>query len=91
VVVIGRATPDAILALRAAVRDVLLSGGRTVIVDVGPLDRLPASLLSALLWAYRRCAARGGRIVLRNPQRAGLEQLRRTGLEHLFAVEGGPR
>jgi anti-anti-sigma factor len=80
-------TPAALVELRATVTGVLLRGGRTVVVDVSELDRLPASVLSALLWAHRRCAARGGHIVLRSPQRAALDQLRRTGLEHIFRVD----
>lgn len=73
--------------LRWELRDLVLSGVRRIIVDVAAIDRLPSTTLAALLSAHRACRARGGGVVIRNPNRAALDLLRHTGLHRVFAVE----
>lgn len=63
------------------------AGGPTVlVVDLSGLERLSSATLAALLWARRTCYARGGRVVLRNPNRRCRDVLTRTGLAALFDI-----
>jgi anti-sigma B factor antagonist len=77
-----------LIDLRSRVQDVVLSGVRTIIVDVSQLDCLSSAMLTALLWAQRRCRARGGTVLLRAPSRRSLDMLQRTGLWNVLAIEG---
>lgn len=66
----------------------LLAGGQsTLVVDVSGLDRMSSTTLAALLWVKRRCRARRVGVVVREPSRHSLEQLRRTGLMDAFDIE----
>jgi len=80
-----------LIDLRSRVQDVVLSGVRTIIVDVSQLDCLSSAMLTALLWAQRRCRARGGTVLLREPSRRSTDMLRRTGLWNVLAIEGPKR
>ena len=73
--------------LRWQLHDLMLDGVRTIVVDVSQVDRLPSTVLAALLATHRACRAQGGGVVIRYPGRAARALLRRTGLDHVFAVD----
>jgi anti-anti-sigma factor len=58
-----------------------------LIIDISGLSALSSSTLSALLFAQRRCRARGGWVLLRGSNRRCSDMLARTGLTPLFAKE----
>ncbi len=70
----------------------LLSGGRTVVVDVTGLHGLSAGVVSALLGACREAAPHGSRIVLRAGDARSQALLRRIALDRVFTVfrDGDP-
>jgi anti-anti-sigma regulatory factor len=75
---------------RWLLHDALLSGARTVVVDLADVIALPPGSLGTFVWAHRICRARGGGVVLRGagPDVAG--SLRRTGLWRVLAAEAYP-
>jgi anti-anti-sigma factor len=65
----------------------LLTGDTTTLVlDISRLERLSSATLAAMLWAQRTCLSRGGRVVVRGPNRRAREVLARTGLASFFDV-----
>lgn len=58
-----------------------------LVVEISGLSRLSSATLAALLWAQRGCRGRGGRVVLRGPNKRCRDVLVRTGLVDLFSVE----
>jgi anti-anti-sigma factor len=66
---------------------VLQLGPETVVIDVSEVTRFSSTTIAALLQAKRRCAARGVRVVLREPVGRAGSPLRRTGLLTTLAVE----
>lgn len=73
--------------LRWELRDLVLAGVRNLIVDVSRIDRLSSTTLAALLGTHRACRARGGGVIIRNPNAKALDLLRRTGLHRVFLVD----
>jgi anti-anti-sigma factor len=73
--------------LRWELRDLVLAGVRNLIVDVSRIDRLSSTTLAALLSTHRACRARGGGVIIRNPNAKALDLLRRTGLHRVFLVD----
>lgn len=73
--------------LRWRLDDVLARGTWTVVIDVSDVRRLSSATVAVLLWATRRCQARNVRVVVREPTRASMELLRRTGLVDRVEVE----
>jgi anti-sigma B factor antagonist len=73
--------------LRWQLRDIVLSGTRTIVVDLSATNEVGSTVLAALLSAHRACRARGGGVVLRSPSRDVLDLMRRTGLWRVFGVE----
>lgn len=69
---------------RWQLHDALLTGARTVVVDLSRVPRLPSAALATLLWAHRVCRARGGAVVLRGADPSTAATLRRTGLERVL-------
>ena len=71
----------------------MLTGGRTVVVDVTGLHGLSTDVVSALLVARREAARRGSRLVLRAGDARSLALLRRSALDRVFTVvrDGEPR
>ncbi|WP_222195810.1 STAS domain-containing protein [Modestobacter italicus] len=65
----------------------LLGGARTIVVDLRCVRSLPGPALAALLCAHRSCRARGGGLVLRDPDRTTRDTLRRTGLWRVLEVQ----
>jgi len=65
---------------RWLLHDALLSGARTVVVDLARVAELPPGSLTTFVWVHRICRARGGGVVLRGsgPDVTGV--LRHTGL-----------
>jgi len=45
--------------LRSRLSEVLSAGDARLVVDVSGLDRISSSVVAALLWAKRKCLARG--------------------------------
>ena len=87
VVHLPAAAHDAEAAEQALLTTVLETAPRTVVLVVADGGQWSSSTFSALLWARRRCAARGIQVLLRPPPRRGLEALRRSGLLDLVALE----
>lgn len=77
-----------VLTLQEAAREVTLGGSRSVVVDVSRLDRLPSTLIAALIRSSRRCRVRGGSVVLHGAQPSVVDQLVRTGLAPLVERTG---
>jgi anti-anti-sigma factor len=87
VIVVDDDSVESLIDLRCRLRDAVLSGERTIVVDVSELTRPTSTTVAALLGAHRLCRARGGRVLLRDPHRRTLELLRRTGLVHVLRIE----
>ena len=66
--------------LRSSTARVLGSGGSVLVVDVSGVERLTSTVVSALLWVRRLCAARHVRFVLDGLRDQHVDVLRRTGL-----------
>jgi anti-anti-sigma factor len=81
--------PHALLDLHRAVTRAVLDGACRVVVDVSDVDCLSSTTITAVLWAQRRCRARGGAVVLRNPSARTMDLLIRTGLWDVIEVEAG--
>ncbi len=79
--------PDGVPDLRFQLHDAVLSGARVIVVDASAVDGLPSAAIAAMLTAHRACRRRGGRVVICHPGRRTLDQLRRTGLWRVLAVE----
>ena len=85
-------TPDVahgLLDLHRAVTEAVLRGACHVVVDVSRVDCLSSTTVTAVLWAQRRCRARGGAVVLRNPSARSMDLIMRTGLWDVLEVEAG--
>ena len=81
--------PHALLDLHRVVTQAVLRGACRVVVDVSQVDCLTSTSITALLWARRRCVARGGAVVLRNPSARSMDLIIRTGLWDVIEVEAG--
>lgn len=79
---------DGMAGLRWRLRAQLATGARYVVVDVKRVRQLSSRVVSALLNAHQVCRMRGGGVVVRNPNRAAVDLLRRHGLHHVFTIEG---
>lgn len=77
--------------LRWQLHDAVLAGARVLIVDVSRVSHLSSTVVATLLGAHRSCRARGGRVVIRNPNRRTVDLLHRTGLWRVFQVEHSHR
>ena len=73
--------------LRWELRDLVLSGARNVVVDVAQVEDLSSTALAALLSTHRACRARGGGVIIRNPNRRARDLLQHTGLHRVFLIE----
>ncbi|NLT56544.1 MAG: STAS domain-containing protein [Actinomycetales bacterium] len=78
---------DGVADLRWRLRELVLSGARIIVVDIGSAGVLSSSAVAAMLSAHRACRARGGRLVIHNPDRRTLDLLRRTGLWRVLRQE----
>ena len=81
--------PHTLLDLHRVVTEAVLRGACRVVVDVSQVDCLNSTTITALLWARRRCVARGGAVVLRNPSAGSMDLIIRTGLWDVLEVEAG--
>jgi len=77
---------EGLSALRWRLDD-LLEGGPTLVVDVSGLSRFSSVTLAALLFAQRRCRARGAQVILRRPTARCSELLARIGMLDVFTVQ----
>ncbi len=73
--------------LRSSAARVLSSGGSVLIVDVSGVERLTSTVVSALLWVRRLCAARQVHLVLNGLRAEHVDVLRRTGLAAALGSE----
>lgn len=73
--------------LRWHLDDLLAGREPVIVVDISDLALLSSATLAALLWTQRRCRARGGRVVLRGPNRRCQTLLTGTGLAGMFVIE----
>jgi anti-sigma B factor antagonist len=87
VIVVDDAAAAALVDLRRRLRDAVLNGEQTIVVDVSELTRPSSATIAALLGVHRLCRARGGGILLRDPHRRTRDLLRRTGLVHVLRIE----
>ena len=81
--------PHALLDLHRVVTHAVQRGASRVVVDVSRVECLTSTTITALLWARRRCQARGGAVVLRNPSARSMDLIMRTGLWDVLEVEAG--
>lgn len=81
--------PHALLDLHRVVTHAVLRGACRVVVDVSRVDCLTSTTITSLLWARRRCQARGGAVVVRNPSARTMDLIIRTGLWDVLEVEAG--
>jgi anti-sigma B factor antagonist len=72
---------------RWLLHDALLSGARTVVVDLTRVAELPPGSLGTFVWVHRICRARGGGVVLRGVGPGVAGSLRRTGLWRVLAAD----
>jgi anti-anti-sigma factor len=72
--------------IRDRLTDTSSGGTAVLILDLSRLERLSSATLAAMLWARRTCYARGGRVVVRSPNRRCRDVLTRTGLATLFDI-----
>jgi anti-anti-sigma factor len=79
---------DGLADARWMLHDALLSGARTIVVDLSGVERLSSPALASFLWAHRICRARGGGVVLRGADRRTRDVLYRTGLWRVLRLEG---
>lgn len=90
-VVVMRLDPDDVthdlVLVREQVSSLVLQGARTLVVDASGVQRLSSATITALLWAQRRCRARGGSVVVRRPSAETLQMLVSTGLYGVLDVE----
>jgi anti-anti-sigma regulatory factor len=75
---------------RWLLHDALLSGARTVVVDLSRVPQLPPGSLATFVWAHRICRARGGGVVLRGAGPGVTGSLQRTGLWRVLAADDAP-
>ncbi|HEY9392107.1 MAG TPA: STAS domain-containing protein [Mycobacteriales bacterium] len=78
---------DGMAELRWRLRDQILAGVRVLVVDVSAVRQLSSTAVAVLLGAHRSCRARGGRVIIRNPNRRTLDLLHRTGLWRVLRPE----
>src|SRR5699024_2793643 len=80
--------PEGLTELRARLGEVLCDPtARCLQVDVSGLERLSSPVVAALLWAKRRCLARGVEVEVVGTTGAQRAQLARTGLAAALDVE----
>jgi anti-anti-sigma factor len=72
--------------IKGCLSDTTGGGTEVLVLDLTDLDRLSSTTLAAMLWARRTCSARGGRVVVRGPNRRCRDVLTRTGLASLFDI-----
>jgi anti-anti-sigma regulatory factor len=82
---------DELPELRWRLRDAVLGGARTVVVDAAGVPDLSSGMISALLTTHRLCRLRGGRVELLNCERGVIELLERTSLWRVFGCGTSPR
>jgi anti-anti-sigma regulatory factor len=75
---------------RWLLHDALLSGARTVVVDLDGVPALPPGTLSTFVWAHRICRARGGGVVLRGAGPGVTGALQRSGLWRVLTADAVP-
>jgi anti-anti-sigma factor len=78
---------DGIHDLRWRLEEMLADGPSALIVDVSGLSRLSSPTIAALLWAKRRCTARGVRVTLSHPDQAMVGLLHRAGLDDVLEIQ----
>lgn len=83
----GMTASDDLADFRFQLHRAIRQGAWTIVVDTSSLRALPSTLIAAVLIAHRSCRRRGGYVILRNPSHEALNQLQRTGLEHLLQEE----
>jgi hypothetical protein len=75
---------------RWLLHDALLSGARTVVVDLARVAELPPGSLTTFVWAHRICRARGGGVVVRGAGPGVTGALQRSGLWRVLAADAAP-
>jgi anti-anti-sigma factor len=76
--------------LRWRLDELLPARSTTLVVDISGLSQLSSATLAGLIWAQRRCRARGGAVVLQGANRRSRQMLARTGLSSVFAIRSEP-
>lgn len=78
---------EGIASLRWGLDRLLADGQSKLVIDLGGVDQVSATVVAAMLWAKRRCLARRVEVVVQDPNRRTHEMLRRTGLETALKVQ----
>jgi hypothetical protein len=82
---------EGIASLRWGLDRLLADGQSKLVIDLGGIDQVSATLVAAMLWAKRWCLARRVEVVVQDPSRRTHVMLRRTGLETALKVQSPPR
>jgi anti-sigma B factor antagonist len=88
VVLDDEAITDGLADLRLRLQNLVLAGAQTIRIDLTHTSQMGSNALAALLSAHRACRARGGGVVLVNPNRDVTDLMRRTGLWRAFHTSG---
>ena len=75
--------------LREAIRRLLDTGTRRLVVDLHELDFIDSTALGVLVAAVKRLEGRDGALTVRRPTRAALRVFEMTGLLPLVRIEAG--
>jgi anti-anti-sigma regulatory factor len=73
--------------LRWRLHSLILDGATGLVADMSLSRRMTSTTLATLLYAHRRCRARGGGVTIRGADPATVEFLRRHGLHRVFRIE----
>jgi len=91
IVLDDRTVTDGLSYLRCHLRELVLGVAQTIEVDLSHTSRIGSTALAALLNAHRACRARGGGVVLVDPNRQVTDVMKRTGLWRVFQVQRSGR
>ena len=88
--VTGELDIGTVSAFRSALGDLMGTGQRDVLVDLGQTDFLDSSGIGVLLWAHHRLEAAGGHLVVVNARGSVARTLDLTGAARILLAEPAP-
>lgn len=87
---LGRVDADTASQLKLALRDLASDGVLWIVVDLGQVDFMDSSGLSALISGLRALRERAGSLLLCRPQPQPLTALKLTMLDRVFPILATP-
>jgi len=76
--------------LNDAVREMVGTGARSLVIDIRAVDFIASDGLRALIRAHQLVDAHGGTVTIRNPSAFALRLLQIACVDTLFVIEGAP-